>query len=57
MEDCNCQVAGNHPLITLHAPDGAVIDYVRQDCPVHGLYEGEDGVKTWLWRRCNPVEE
>ncbi|UTC28359.1 hypothetical protein GURKE_03330 [Brevundimonas phage vB_BpoS-Gurke] len=57
MEDCNCQVAGNHLLITLHAPDGAVLDYVRQDCPVHGLYESEDGVKTWLWRRCAPVED
>lgn len=51
MADCNCQVAGSFPLITLTDAAGAVMDYVRQDCPVHGLVTKADGAQTWTWRR------
>jgi hypothetical protein len=51
MDDCNCQEAGNFPMITFHDVGGKVLDYVRQDCPVHGVRHDEDGVMSWKWRR------
>lgn len=54
MDDCNCQEAGAFPLITLSDPQGKVLDYVRQDCPIHGMTTDAEGVSTWKWRRCAP---
>jgi len=50
-DPCNCQQGGNFPLVTFHDKDGRVLDYIRQDCPVHGIRVDDDGVISWTWRR------
>lgn len=48
---CICtEPGGQH--ITYHDVDGKVLDYVRQDCPVHGLRPSDDGIaQRWTWRK------
>lgn len=55
--ECNCQTPGSVPTITLFDKTGAVLDYVRQDCPMHGLKADDDGVLSWTWRRVGQAPE
>lgn len=50
--ECNCQKSAKGAvLVVLQDKAGEIMDYIRADCPVHGLYDTEDGKLTWDWRR------